>query len=611
MLVGSQSDRSPATAANHTSPPASLAWSRSDFFLLAALVVATFIVYFPSLDYAFVYDDRLLILKNPEILSWRFLPHYFVKDFISLAIPEAPAVYYRPVLLVWMLANAKLWGMSPPGWHFTAIALHVVVVAEVYLLARRLLSDRFMGAVAAGVFALHPVHVECVAWVMAEAEQLTASLVLWSLLAWLRLRENPSRRGAWWTLTLGLFVLAVLIKENAIMLPVLIAAYEWFCGPARRKGSAQAADSPLARLWTRARASLIAAAPFFAVAFVYLAVRLSVLKGLGHPATPMALFTFAATVPLVAYRYLRLLLFPVGLSVCYDVPYVHRLSFQDFFLPAATVGLFAALLVAWARKHRVWAFASAWMGLTILPVLDLPVFFRSETVHDRYLYLPSVGFALLVGILFGWFRDRAASRHGRMLVPYAAAGLLMVLLGAGSWYARGFWKDNWTLFQRAVRIAPHNVVGLNNLGNEYVDRGRYDEALALYRRVLDEYPPYWESAYNAGYCLYKQGRLEEALEYFKRAYNTEPYDADVCIYYGLTYLKLGRSDLAEPLVRQAIALRPDGQGFHFALGMILREKGALPEALKEFQTELANHPNEAEAARQVQEIESRLRAQPH
>lgn len=585
-----------------------LAWTRAESVFLAALLGVTFLCYASALGYEFVYDDRLLILKNPAILSWRSIPGFFLKDFTSVAIPEAPAVYYRPVLLVWMLVNAKIWGVHPPGWHFTAIALHLVVVAEVYVLARRLLANRFAAGVAAAVMALHPIHVECVAWVMAEAEQLTASLVLGSLLAYLRVRRNPSRRVAWWSLSLGLFSMAVLIKENAIMLPGLIAAYEWFYGAARLDGPPQAASRP-ARLGMRARASLLGAAPHLAAAAVYLAVRLAVIKSLGHVNTPLPVSTFLATLPLVLFRYLRLLLWPAGLSVCYDLPYVHHVDFQYFILPLVTVLWVAVLLVAWSFKNGDRAFAAVWLGLPLLPALDLPVFFRSEIVHDRYLYLPSVGFALLVGMAFGC-RVRAESSGKRPLGRFAAAAALTGLMVAGTCYYRRFWKSNWTLFQRAVRIAPQNVVALNNLGNEYADRGRYDEAVALYRRVLDEYPPYWESDYNAGYCMYKRGRLLEALQFFQRAYEIEPYDSDVCIYYGITYFKMGRTDRAEPLVQRAIALRPEGRGFHLALGMILLNRGEPERARLEFRAELANYPGEAAAARELQEVERRLESAP-
>lgn len=588
-----------------------LQWSREDWIILGAILAVTFLCYLPTLGYEFVYDDRLLILKNPAILSWKSATGFFFRDFTSVAIPEAPAVYYRPVLLLWMLVNAKLWGMNPAPWHFTAIALHLIVVVEVYVLARRLLGARFPSAVAAGVFALHPVHVECVAWVMAEAEQITAALVLASLFAYFRARSGSKRRMAWWGVSLGLFVVALLIKENAIMLAALIAAFEWsYFRSGGESGLNVAAESFAGRLWQRVLESLKRAAPHLSVVVLYLVIRLSVLKTLGHVNTPMSVLTFLGTLPMVLYRYLRLLVWPVGLSVCYDIPEVHSPDLQNFVLPFATLLLFIIVLALWVRRKPAGTFAALWMIVPLLPALDLPVFFRSETVHDRYLYLPSVGFCILVGLFFQWAEERAPKPGAQMRWPGTAAVLLLGLLAAGTLYNSRFWRSNWTLFQRAVQIAPHNVVGLNNLGNEYADRGDCEQAINIYRRVLQEYPPYWESAYNAGFCSYKMGRLEEALSYFQHAYSFEPYDPDVCVYFGMTFFKLNRLDEAEPLIRRAISLKPTGRGYHLALGEILAQQGKHAEALHELRAELANYPDEAAAQKAVEEVTRQMNLLP-
>ena len=587
------------------------AWTRTEKIYLAALLGVTFLCYLPALRYDFVYDDRTLLMNNPALLTWRSIPGFFTNDFTSVAIPVAPAVYYRPVLLIWMLVNTKIWGAHPMGWHFTAIALQLVVVGLVYILSRRLLSSRLGAGVAAGVFALHPIHVECVAWIMAEAEQLSAVFLLASLLAFFRTRDKERRREVWRAVSLVLFALGLLIKEAVIMLPALIAVFAWlFYAQEEPANSSPAAATPPARVGERLRASLLSAAPYLVIVAVYLAVRLSVIHGLGHVNTPLSLTTFVATLPLILYRYLRLLLWPLGLSVCYDVPYVHHLDFRYFILPLVTVLLFAALLVGWSWKNRANAFAAAWLLLPLLPALDLPAFFRSETVHDRYLYLSSIGFSMLVGSAFEWFASRPPRLKRQQARAVAAAGVLLGLLAAGTCYARRFWKNDWTLFQRAVHIAPHSVIALHDLGDEYAARGKYLEAIRFYQRALAEYPAYWESAYNAGYCFYSLGRLQEARGYFRRAFQSQHFDPQVCLYYGLTCFRLGQLDQAEELVRRAVALQPQGRGYHLALGIILRDQGDLKQAVQQLHDELANFPDEAAAAEEIRRIEAREAVSP-
>ncbi|HET7842145.1 MAG TPA: tetratricopeptide repeat protein, partial [Terriglobia bacterium] len=513
------------------------AWTRAEFVLLGALLAATFLLYSPTLRYEFVYDDRLLLLQNPQLLSWRFVPQFFRENFTSSALAGAASVYYRPVLLVWMLVNVKLWGMNPVPWHLMTILLHLLVVAEVYLLARGLLRDTSGAALAAAVAALHPAHVECVAWIMAQAEQLAVSLLLASFLVYLGARRRPQGRAAWMIVSLGFFTLAVLIKENEIMLPGLIAAYEWLFGAAPDE------QAPLRRAWLRTRSSVLAAAPYFAVAAVYLVVRVRVLGTMGQKVTPLPLATHLATIPSVLASYLRILLWPTGLSVEYHTPYVERLTGPNFFLPAAVVACFVALLVAWGWRSRCAAFASVWLALPLLPALDLPIFFRDEIVHDRYLYLPAIGFALLVGLAFLQLSFTLESR-GRLGLK-AAAVVLAGLLGAGTWYYQRFWKDNFTLFSRALQISPSNLIALNNTGNELADRGQWTEALDLYRRALALDPTYWQAVSNAGYCLYRLGRFQEAEQYLTRAITLTPGDSSEFVYLGMTYFKMGRLREAE------------------------------------------------------------------
>ncbi len=578
------------------------AWTRAEYIVLGAILAVTFLLYSPTLGYEFVYDDRLLLLQNPQLLSWRFIPQFFRENFTSSALAGAASVYYRPVLLVWMLLNVKVWGMNPMPWHLMTILLHLVVVAEVYVLARGLLRNTSGAALAGAVAALHPAHVECVAWIMAQAEQLAVSLMLGAFLLYLAAKRKQTRRAAWLVLSLGLFALGVLIKENEIMLPGLIAAYEWLFGASPDE------PSPLRRAWLRARSSLIAAAPYVAAASLYLVVRIRVLGTMGQMVTPLPLTTHLATIPSVLASYLRILLWPAGLSVEYHTPYVQQLTGPGFFLPAAVVASFVGLLVAWSLRSRRAAFASIWLALPLLPALDLPVFFRDEIVHDRYLYLPSIGFALLVGLALVQLSSKLEFR-GRLSLK-AAAVALAGLMGVGTWYYQRFWKDNFTLFSRALQISPANLIALNNTANELADRGQWTESLNLYQRALAIDPTYWQAVSNAGYCLYRLGRFKEAEQYLTRAISLTPGDSSEYVYLGMTYFKTGRLDEAERNVRHALALQPDGRGYHLALGVILAEKGQLQEALNEFRAEQSAFPDEAAAAAEIEEITRRLQAQP-
>jgi tetratricopeptide (TPR) repeat protein len=581
--------------------PQRLAWTRADWIFLAVLLGVTFLCYLPALGYAFVYDDRLLILQNPQLLSWRFVPVFFHEHFIAPVFPNAPANYYRPLLLIWMLFNRQVWGVSAAGWHLTAIVLHLAVTVEVFLVARHVLPGRFAAGAAAAVFALHPVHVECVAWVMGMTESFSAAFLLGSLLCYLRARDQVPRSRWWYSASVSLFACALLAKENMIILPALLVAWEFFLGPT-------GAGEEKARTFIRwGLLSLRPAIPHFIVATIYVAVRLLVLGALSHTAISLPLTTQLATLPLVVLSYFKLLAWPVGLSAFYDVPYVTSFASPAFVLPLAGDVVVLAMLGAWAWKSRRAGFAAVWLLAPLLPLLKLTVFPNGEIIHDRYLYLSSMGFALLAGLALSAIPEKRSEAHGELSARLIVSGVLLGLLGGATCYYRAFWKNNMTLFGRGAAVAPLNNIAVNNLANEFVARGKYEDALPLYQRILSRDPTFAMSVYNLGLCYYNLGRLDEAERYLSQAVELSPNDPDAFIHLGMTYLKMGRLDAAEQATRRAIALDPKGLGYHLALGVILEQRGEPNDALAELHAELANHPGEPAATTELQRLERFLK----
>ncbi len=149
--------------------------------VLAALL-ATAAVYIQTLEYEFVYDDYPQIVETSQLNSWRMIPHYFTGHVWSWQRAYAPGSYYRPLFLVCLLVQQKLFGLDPMWWHFTSVALHVLVTLLVYFLARRLTDDWLIALLAAAVFGLHPVHIEAVDWVSAVNEPVAAAAVVGSFL---------------------------------------------------------------------------------------------------------------------------------------------------------------------------------------------------------------------------------------------------------------------------------------------------------------------------------------------------------------------------------------------------------------------------------------------
>jgi protein O-mannosyl-transferase len=587
----------------------SLPWTRADTWLAGLQVFLIALVYARTLRFDFVLDDFPLILQNPLVLEpWKSIPRFFTEGYFQRIFPQAPANDYRPLLSVWLLVNQRLWGFNPAGWHVAPIFLQALVTLGVYLVARRLLEERAAAALASLVFALHPVHVETTAWVIGMNESLMAVPFLLGFLAYLRSRDGPARSRIWLAASLFGYALALCAKEDAVVLPALIAAWAWFYG-AKAEGTFR---QGLAR---RAYAAVAVSLPYLALTAVYLAIRFMVLRGLTHTATAIPFATLVWTAPLALWSDIRVLLWPSGLSIFYDLPYVTSPLSINFLLPAAALAAILACLGLWTRRSRDVSFATVWLFAPVLPLLDLRILPEGEFVHDRYLYLSSIAFALLIAIAAKQFRRPAGERPvrqpaepwnvGRM--AFAGAMVLALTYGALSFYYAGFWVNNLTLFVRGVNLSPGNNTAVNNLANEFVKQGRYGAASELYQKVIQRAPEFWLAQYNLGVCDYKMGYYEDALSSLSRAAALEPSEADIFVYAGLSLFRLNRLPEAASSLRGAIALRPDGPGYHLALGIVLKTRGERDQALAEFKQELHYHPEESAARAEIAKLESKAR----
>jgi tetratricopeptide (TPR) repeat protein len=569
----------------------------------AAIITATFIAYAATLRFGFVYDDHILIEGNDAISSWRYLPTYFNSHIWSWRYPHLLSNAYRPLLMIWLRLNEMAFGLHPWGWHLTSVAIHIAVSYLVYRLALRVLRDTWWALFCGLVFGLQPVHIEVVACVSGVDFPLSTCFVLAAVLAWWRSRESE-RGTAWLVASLVLCGAALLTKETSLMLPVLIGGVAWIYDEGREAGA-----------WARVRSGLAAAAPFLAVTLAYVPLRIWALKGFIHPATRLAPSTAFFTVPSVALFYLRLLGQPTRLSCYYDTPYVSAPTLAGFGLPLAVILAVGAVLVYWYWRIRVTApqqaraleLAVFWLGIFLAPALNLGLLPEGEIMHDRYLYLPSVGFALLLGLVFRQIfseHRRAQMRPGWIA---RAAVIIGVLMMAGLTMSQSlYWADDLSLNYHAHEIAPHNVDAMASLGAAVAARGMDSAAMGLYKQALEIRPDLWRGNVNLAYLYYAHGNFPEAAQYFARACAADPSDGDQFLYLGMSLLRMGRPSDAEKAVRTALQVRPQGKNFHLGLGMVLRQEGRLAEARQEFEAELAEDPQNAQARALLDDVTRRL-----
>jgi len=564
--------------------------------VLAIVLGLTFLAYSGTLQYAFVHDDRGQILDNPDVHSWRFLPRYFAGHVWSGVMPSELGNYYRPVFLLWLRLNDMLFGAHPSGWHFTTVFLHVLVTLLVYRLAFRVTDDRWAAGIAALLFGLHPVHIEAVSWISGVTEPLLGALLVPAFLCYLRRHDSPAKGKHWLALSLAFYALAMLAKETALVLPAVILLYELLYRPPR-KGRGDG------RLFPGALRSVL---PYLALVPPYLLARVWALKGLSHTATPLPVSTLLFTWPSLLWFWARHLIWPVGLSTFYDLPAVSHPGLRNFTLPAIGVLLLLLLLALVARRSRAVAFACAWLVLPLLPVLDIRVFVNDNFAQDRYLYLPSIGLAIMGGLALRRLDLARLQFRGQPLLPILLSALLGGVMAFGVARQSAYFANETAFYTHNLRAAPRSKLAKVNLGALRGEQGRYDEAARLFLDILRDEPDDWLATYNLGYTYYRLGELDDAERTLRRAIAINPEKPDQFLYLGVTLFKRGRMVEAQAAIRRAIRIRPNGHGYHFALGMVLKSSGDFPAAVDAFRTELACYPQESAARDQIAEIEARV-----
>jgi protein O-mannosyl-transferase len=582
-----------------------------------ALAVAgiTFLAYAGTLGYEFVYDDRGQIVSNPFIKSWYYLPRYFSDHVWGHVDPTMLGNYYRPMFLVWLLINRTLFGLHSTWWHLATVLAHVGVTLMVFVLARRLLKDVRAAAIAALIFGLHPAHVESVAWISGITDPLLALFFIPSILFYLNWRDakanarDESHRASFYrqpafslAASLIFFVLAMLSKETALVLPLLVFGTEWIDS-----------DGPLRQ---RAMPAARTAIYYAGLALPYLVVRALVLKGLGHQLSTVSAITTVKTWPSALWFYVAHMVWPINLSCFYDLPFVTHLTLANFVLPL--IGLLVIALGLWllARRldggtRRMVAVACLWLTLPILPVLNLSVFVGGELVHDRYLYLPSIGLALLAGLGLSRLQIGSAQLFGQPALRVAAVSLLTLGLGFATVNQHQYWASELLLFQHGLTVAPDSRIAKTGLANVLSDRGYFDAAVGMYDEVIERYPANWKAINNLGCTYLKMGRFAEAEATLMRGIEIKPNEAQQYISLSLALQELNRMAEAERAAAYAISLDASGYGFHYQLGDVLEAQGRLAEALNAYEREAASHPDFAEAGEKVAALRSRLQLSPN
>ena len=549
---------------------------------VTVVLLAAFAVYFNTLGNDFVYDDSAQVLKNYLIRDVGNLPKIFTKSV--WAFQGAPVIsnYYRPVMNVLYMANYHLFGLKPWGFHLVNVLFHAGASVLVFFLVARLLAASSRGSsppsptgertgeflsipfIAALLFAVHPIHTEAVAWVAGLPDLSFAFFFLLSLLLYIRSTEGKELHKGRYALSVAFFFLSALSKEPALTLPLLLLGYDHLFGDP---------EEGFRGRWKKYIPYVIAAA-------VYFALRLNALGGLAPEKRHVHLGGLQLAInvfPLFA-EYLGKLLLPANLNAFHVFhPIVSILTPKGIF-SVAVAAAFAGMMALAYRKHRTACFC-----LLLLVVPLLPAFYIRglglNTFAERYLYLPSAGFAGLAAMVLARVADRIP--QGK-LVLIGALALLTGVYSLGTVRRNAVWRTDYALFEDTVRKSPDGSVAHEQFGAALMGRDRLDEAIGHFRTALVLDPSSDEAHTNLGIAYYRKGLIDQAIEEERISIRLNPNLPEK--YFNLAQA-LADKQLWEEAIREyeiAIRLDPNFADAYNGLGFSLAMAGAIDNAIEQF-----------------------------
>jgi tetratricopeptide (TPR) repeat protein len=530
-------------------------WDRERTSALAVLLTA-FATYLVTLGYDFAFDDHLVI---PAAWQVGAAPPLDVLQ-APVRAGEVVLLYFRPLTALSYWVDGTLWHGNPGGFHLTNVLWHAVVSVLIFVVARHLLPAGPGPLLAGLLFAVHPVHVEPVAWVQGRVDLLSSAGVLAAVLSAVAGANAAGvRRHLWWGASAAAHLLALLAKETAIVAPLLVGLV-LIC---RLTGER----------WRRHDIAVLGS--LHALAFLaYVALRAA---ALGSPLRGVLEGgSLLDRLPLPFHLiplYLRLLLVPVGLNPKHDVMPPSGFLDSGVLWGVALVAALAMTVIWWRRRVPGLAAGAAWTLIAWLPASNIiPI--RGFVAAERYVYLASAGWCIAIAALAA---GRLAGPRARHRVMPTAAAVLLALAGLAAWQT-GIWANMQAFYEGLVRRNPGSAFAHNNLGSVYLGIGEDARAEAELREALRLDPGHAGALNNLGLVAQRRGDLAAARRLYQQAIAARPTQADAWNNLGTLHQAEGDLPQAVAAYHEAVRLDPGTPRFLANLGEVLAAQGRRQEA---------------------------------
>ena len=544
------------------------------------LIVATIGVFWQVRNHDFLYyDDNLYVTENYHVLAG------LTPEGIVWAFTTSHASNWHPISWLSHMMDCQIYGLNASEHHLTNLLFHIINTLLLFGVFERMTRARWRSALIAALFAVHPLHVESVAWVAERKDVLSTLFWFSTMWAYMRYVECPGFTRH--LLVFVLFALGLMAKPMLVTLPfVLLLMDYWplerfkFAHGEQRPGQFMHEASSAPRL-------VLEKAPLFALAAGSCVATFLAQQSWGAISSldklPLSVRMANA---LVAYvTYMGKMIWPVDLAVIY--PHAGMLPMWQVAGAGLLLLTISLLVVRTARQFPYLVVGWLWYLGTLVPVIGL-VQVGKQSIADRYTYVPLIG--LFIMIAWGIAHLLRRWSHRKVILGTSASILLLALAICARWQVL-HWRNGIVLFTHSVDVTTNNYVAHDTLGVALARQGRLNEAIAHCSEALRIRPNYAEAHNNLGAALALQGRLEEAIAQFSKAVQIDPTLAQAHKGMGLALTQQGRLEEAIPHYSKALESKPDDPAAHNDLGIVLVRIGRLEEAIVYFSKALRMTPN--------------------
>ncbi|MGZ6291132.1 MAG: tetratricopeptide repeat protein [Syntrophales bacterium] len=583
---------------------------RRQFLICLILTVTVLAVFWQVKNNDFVnFDDPRCTTENLHIQSGLNL------GLLKWAFTTSHAGYWQPLTWLSFAMDYQLFGLHAGGYHIVNLLFHTVNSLLLFLILSRMTHALWKSAFVAALFALHPIHVESVAWIAERKDVLSAFFWMLTMGSYVFYVEKPGVKK--YLLTLFFFALGLMAKPMLVTLPfVLLLLDYWPLGRIRfnhssdvpkiseskkekkraRKISSQAKGKELSPsdqslLWQRLWPVFREKVPFFALSAIS-----SIVTAIGQQEVgameSLEILPIGARIgnALISYmRYIGMTIYPHGLAVFY--PHAGTPPLWEVLLTAAFVLIATLVIIRWAAKMPYLAMGWLWYLGTLVPVIGI-IQVGMQSMADRYTYIPVIG--LFVATAWA-VPDIARNWRYRQYILTAGALIVFSALMFSTWMQVKYWQNSITLFEHAIQVTDNNYLAHNNLGVALSDAGKKEEAMAHYREAIRIKPSYENAYFNLGNNLSAQGRTDDAVLYYQEALRLRPNYAKA--HNNLARLLISKNMFKEAIghFQEALKTEPTNAGMHYNLGIAWMSIDHFEDAIGQFQEAVRINPRFIEA----------------